>query len=590
MLLASSVLVLLWVSTLVSSHAIDVAVERHLAPRWDLAAHLVNGWTDYHYLVTGRLASLAWDLWSQGYWPPGQSLFQVPFYVAFGGDLRAGLLSSLGAFLLAGVAGVAVLRIIWGRAAWLASAFFLLFISTSSFVLAYASVAMSEMVGVLAQTVVLLAYARSVHTRRPADARCFAVSLTALFFVKYNYFLLLAVPLVCHEYLERTSGQSARDRAGAAWSGLRWLLSKPIGVALVLYGFVALAIEATGGTTLTVAGRRIDIRTIGYSAHPLLYAVIGRIAWLHRHRRVDWARIWAVDDRIRPLALWFVLPVAAWLASPHPNHIKDVANLLINVPMGEATARLGMAEYLRVVRDEYHLNPWLLGLALTGFVAATLRFRMQPPLVRLLILAAVLQFIMVSLHQTRDPRFVLLAMPAWWLASAGELAHWVARVHRWAPPVVIAAVAIATAAGADQAVRGATFERIAFGNYVSSPRLVDAFTAIRHAVGRDARTAVLGRRDAISPGLVRWQLGPPGGAAEFPLEVLGIADRAHLDTADAVILIAPIDTTLARPAESRDYARDMDRLRPFLQAGAFAMAAEYPVADLNARLTLYRRR
>jgi hypothetical protein len=517
-------------------------------------------------------------------------MFQIPFYAALGGDLRAGLLSSLAAFVLAGVAGVAVLRIVWGRTAWLASAFFLLFVSTSPFVLAYASVAMSEMVGVLAQTVVLLTYARALHTRRPEDARWVALSLTALFFVKYNYFLLVAVPLVCHEYLERTSGQSARERVGAAWAVLRRLPSKPVGVALALYGVVVLAIEVTGGTTLTVAGQRIDIRTIGYSGHPVLYGVIGRIAWLHRHGRVNWARIWAFDARLRPLAVWFVLPVTVWLASPHPNHIKDVANLLINVPMGEATARLGMAEYLRIVRDEYHANPWLLGMMVTGFGAAAMRRRAQPPLVRLLILTAVLQLTMVTLHQTRDPRFVLLAMPAWWLASAGELAHRVTRGHPLATPVALVAVVLATAAGALHTVRGSTFERIAFSNYVSSPRLGEAFTAIRDLLGRESRTVFLGRRDAISPALVRWQLGPSSGAAEFPDEVLGIADVPALDTADAVVLIAPADATLAHPAEARDYARDMDRLRPFLEAGTLEMAADYPVVDLNARLTLYRRR
>jgi hypothetical protein len=58
MLLAASVLILVWVSSLVSSHAIDVAIGRQLLPRWDLAAHLVNGWTDYHYLVTGQPAQL----------------------------------------------------------------------------------------------------------------------------------------------------------------------------------------------------------------------------------------------------------------------------------------------------------------------------------------------------------------------------------------------------------------------------------------------------------------------------------------------------------------------------------------------------
>jgi hypothetical protein len=61
-----------------------------LLPRWDLAAHLLNGWTTYDHAVHGRVIRFLWDIWSQGYWPPGQSMFQVPFYPAASGNISGG--------------------------------------------------------------------------------------------------------------------------------------------------------------------------------------------------------------------------------------------------------------------------------------------------------------------------------------------------------------------------------------------------------------------------------------------------------------------------------------------------------------------
>src|SRR5512132_3578679 len=43
---------LLYVARLVAPHTIAVVERRQLLPRWDLATHLVLGWTDYRFLVT----------------------------------------------------------------------------------------------------------------------------------------------------------------------------------------------------------------------------------------------------------------------------------------------------------------------------------------------------------------------------------------------------------------------------------------------------------------------------------------------------------------------------------------------------------
>src|SRR5688500_8889228 len=59
------------VMDVVSRHTIEVVRAKHLLPRWDLAAHLGHGWLDYQLLVTGQWLRLLWDLWLQGYWPPG---------------------------------------------------------------------------------------------------------------------------------------------------------------------------------------------------------------------------------------------------------------------------------------------------------------------------------------------------------------------------------------------------------------------------------------------------------------------------------------------------------------------------------------
>src|SRR4029453_10949956 len=314
--------VLLYIAFLIDRHTVRIVVAQRLLPRWDLATHLNHGWEDYHLLVTGQIHRLLWDLWLQGYWPPVLSIYQIPFYLSLGGTIESGLRSAIAAFVLTGLLGCALMWRQWREAAALPAAVFFGLIVSSPYLLAYASVTMTEIVGAATQLAVLLAYVAYRQNPSPAAARGFAVSLTVLFFTKYNYFFLLIAPLALYECLDRPLGPNQSRRADLQrW--MRFALSSPTVWLLVFYLAGLLVVMRTGGFEFHLAGQRVSVHTVGNSGHIVLYLLLGRLWYLHRQQRIPWDRFVAADPRVRPLLVWFALPIVIWFASPYPNHIRD---------------------------------------------------------------------------------------------------------------------------------------------------------------------------------------------------------------------------------------------------------------------------
>ena len=422
-LLGAVAVLLTCIARLVYEHTIAIVEAKGLLPRWDVASHLGAGWLDYHYLITGQIHRLLWDLWMQGYWPPMHSIYQIPFYLLRGPAMSSGLSSSLVAFVLAGITGTMLLWRQWRWASLLPVSLYLGLLISSPLLLAYASVTMTEMLGALAQLLVLLCYLR--YRQRPdrATARLFAISLTTLFFTKYNYFLMLAVPLVLHEWLDRTKGWGVQRKAAAFWGWTRRVLSTPAGALLGLYLAGVLAILLTGGFEFHVSGQRVSVRSIGNTGHVVLYIVILRFIYLYRRGRLDRWRTTS-DDLVRAIFVWFVVPVTIWLASPYPNHIKDFFNLVINRPMGAPSVEAGAMSYVSALRTEYFYSPWVIAIALAIFVVAAIRYWRQPPLMQWLILTVVLQFGVIAVHQTRFARFLILPVVLLCLAASAEVGAW----------------------------------------------------------------------------------------------------------------------------------------------------------------------
>lgn len=562
---------------------------RPLLPRWDHAAHRLAGWTDAYYVVSLQPGSLLWDVWSQSLWPPGHALFQLPFFALAGGHAVAGPLSSLAAFVLLGLTTAATLVLDRPRRPWPAAALVVLFAATSPFVLAYASVPMTEILGLLVHAGALLCYAWYDRRRTPGAAWAFALSLTAIFFVKYNYFVLLAVPLLTHEYLRLTAGLSVARRLQQLRVLVEAMAARPTVVLVGVYLCFAVAIALTGGFAFDLGGRRVAVRTIGYTAHPVLYAVLLRLWYLHRVGRLDWTHLTALDPRVRPLLVGFVLPVTVWLASPHPNHMKDVANVLVNTAMGPPTAAVALRAYGAVVATDYFASPWLLVVAIGGIATAVGTWRTQTPLVRLCVLAAALEFAMVAGHPSRDPRFLATALLPLWLASASVIGGWASRAGRAVAAVTTMALVGLALMMSRTVVEGARFQRLASEHYVESHALRAALADLERRLGSARQVALLGRSDILSPSLLRWYLGPPGGAPAFPLELTRVGDEPWLDRVDAVVLAAPVDELVTEAFDS-EQPRHLLWLAPRLARGTLVEEQQWPIAELGARLTLYRRR
>ena len=575
----------------VARHTIEVVAARRLLPRWDLATHLGHGWLDYHLLATGQLHRLVWDLWQQGYWPPGLSVYQVPFYVVLGGDMTSGLWSSPVAFVLVAATGAVVLLRQWrGGGGVVAASVFAALLISSPYLLAYASVTMTEMLGALAQLLVLGCY--QAWRQRPGEgtARRFAIALTALFFVKYNYFLMLGGPLAIHVWLERTAGQSPLRRLAGAWSAAGRILTSPTGVFVVLYLAALGLILWTGGFQFHLVGQRVSVRSIGNSGHVVLYLLLFRLWYLHRRGRIDWPRLISADPLVRPLLVWFVLPVTVWLASPHPNHLRDFANLVVNRPLGEPTVESGMAAYFDALRSAYFYSDWIL-LPVTGaFAVAAWRYREQPPLMQSLVLAVPLQFAAIGLHQTRFPRFLLLTVVLLCLAAAGEIGRWCARfgAARAAAVLVAPAVLVMGVLAARRVVTEPRFRSVAFEHYTDSEPLSAALAGIRDELHAGDRLLIVGESNELSPALFRWELGPPSGVSCFPYPVGG-SGRLDPALATRVLLLvpldpgaAPLDASKADPARLRAIHDDVER-------GGLVLRREFTLPDMRVALRLYAR-
>jgi len=576
-------------ASLLAHHTIAVVHARRLLPRWDLITHLEHGWVDYHLLVTGQVHRLLWDLWMQGYWPPALSVAQIPLYLARGGDMAAGLWTALVVFCLVGVVGTAIIVRVWGTAGTLPSGLFLAGLLSSPFVLAYAAVTMTEMLGALTQLLVILTYAQYQESITPTTARRFALALTLLFFTKYHYFLLLVGPLVVFEWLERSADLSIHERMTRLWRAVRRLATSPMVLFITAYLVVMAVVIAAGGVEFRVLGQRVSIRSVGNSGHVVLYLLLGRLWYLHHRRRIDWTALMAADPRVRPLLLWCVMPITIWMASPYPNHIRDFANLVINRPMGEPTVGAGLTTYVEALQSSYFYAPWTLVLVVGLCVVAAVRYHRHTPVMQWVLLMIPLQLTAIVVHQTRFPRFLLPTVVLLYLAAALEVGRWCAGSPRRRlvavvmTPVVVAAGMFATRT----VVEEERFRVVAFELYTDSPALRNALDSIRPTLTDTDRLAVVGQNSALSPGLFRWELGPPSGVPCFPHELAG---ARRLDLADATRVLLIESLRAASPLDATDYyPRQRQSVLDSVARGELTLEREFPIADLGVILRDYRR-
>lgn len=288
---------------------------------------------------------------------------------------------------------------------------------------AFATDVMLESLGACLTLLALYLYVRQTQEPSRWCARCFALAVTALFFHKYNYWLLVLFAVIANEIITRgaTLWPQFRDWfRRQPWSEYqRAELRNPLNYLILILLGLALWIAVSGGTVLNVGGREISVRT----PHNMIHVayVLGFVRLLLWWKRSLKEQVQSFPLRERQFVYWHLWPVAIWFLLP--KRLGYFLWYLSPAQQGErapGSLTEGVAEYWNSIIADYHLGLWsvLLVIGLMAMVFLTAR--------RLRTGATVLLcFVLISIaltinHPNRKSRFLHSWLPVTWvLAGVG---------------------------------------------------------------------------------------------------------------------------------------------------------------------------
>jgi hypothetical protein len=258
---------------------------------------------------------------------------------------------------------------------------------------------------------------------RPARWRLLALTLTALFFYKGNYWGLVVVALAL-AYLSLDVRLSLR-RAGVAWRAFdvggaaRSALGDPLLIATAAVAALVGFLYWLGPVSVVLFSRPVSLyppENLVTVAYALLF-VRAALAW-HRHRAAfDAALGSAFGSAGRILFYWHVVPVAVSFLLP-----KRLATFLwavgpANYDWQQPYDPIGGAQlYWRAFVDGFHDAPWMAVLALA--LASIGMFRMwRTPPARGVVVLALWSVIAVIAHPQHQGRFLASWVFAVWICA-----------------------------------------------------------------------------------------------------------------------------------------------------------------------------
>ncbi|MGI9172750.1 MAG: hypothetical protein ACR2F0_05505 [Chthoniobacterales bacterium] len=378
-------------------------------------------------------------------WPPVHGLLAAAVLAVGGIDYRLAVLPSLLGWIATAVFGFLLARRATssnGNAAGIIAATMIL---ASPALRAYALDIMLESLG---SGLTLMAIYFYAVAREEAPAvrtwRRLALTLTILFFEKYNYWLLVVLALAATELIRRRGADfqraTARLRRSDWRRALRAEARQPFTWLCLLLSLGALAILMFHPAPISLGGKAVslyppnNLLTLAYFAL-FLRLLLARAFW----RAQDSARRQILLWHCLPVAISFLLPrrlgVFIWFLGPFNKDERTV------VPLAEATR-----SYFHWIVSDYHVAPWSALLAVIFFVLAVLSFSRLRPGGRALILFVGIAAVLTLLHPNQKSRYLHSWWPAVWVVGAAGLTTCLRDTGRSRRPLVAtAAVALLAA-------------------------------------------------------------------------------------------------------------------------------------------------
>lgn len=375
------------------------------------------------------LANLVHDLHSAHSWPPLHALLVGAVLAIGGNDYRLAVLPSLaawvGAILFAFLTARRTVRR-GGNAAGIVAAAFLL---VSPAHRAFATDIMLESLGACLSLAVLYCYLVTVQARTARAGCCLGLVLTALFFEKYNYWLLVVLGLGAAETLSRWRADqlSLRAMTGAnIRSWVRTQLRHPLTYPLLAIAIALAVLALTGGGTIRIADHAVKIRsprnllTVAY-----LIFLLRLLPWWYAVGRF---KIRLLEAPLRAVFYWHGVPVLLWWL--WPQRLGDCLWYVSPVNSGETPHHDllgGVPYYAGCLAHDYHLGPWsLLVSAILAGVGLLAWRRLRPGS------TAILCFVLIAaaltcVHPNRKSRFLHSWIAVGWVMAGAGLVELLAR-------------------------------------------------------------------------------------------------------------------------------------------------------------------
>lgn len=614
---------------------------RHL---WTSAIHDRNA----HYLLGLSFAldfrhadflHFVRDIHTARVWAPLHALL-VGCVLAIGGpDYRLAVLPNLAGWVASAVFGFLVARRAVARGGNLAGFTAAIFILASPAHRAFATDIMLESLGACFTLAALYASLLVAQQRSAGSGRALGLSLTLLFFQKYNYWLLVVLALAvaaclanmnaCRQYAAallrfcraecRGDGESLIAASPHSLNGRTWLraqLRHPL-TYLLLAVALLLAYSYLHGGRVQIAGRRIVFDAPYNLVHLAFILFLLRILpwWLNHGRRLTHE----LAPPMAPLIAWHVYPLCAWFLWPQRlgyflwyllrNHGQEQA------PDGLSS---GVAYYLQHLATDYHPSRASLVVVAVLASVAILSWRSLRPgavaVITLLIVAAALTFE----HPTHRSRFVHSWIAVGWVAAGIGLAQLIygqssdglegrptealTRAKRWYSDTVlrhaVAFAALVAIAGLQWPDKLAATDAPEGGPHPASPSVLNVTDAYLPAIASAQHPAIFANLPVKF--LTSWTLleqRRENISTVSELRDFGSspdADRRAFDAwlrstdCDAVVLVdLPPESAFYEAVPFPDYRL----IRQQINADArFAVALKEDLGEFGCSVTVWRRR
>jgi hypothetical protein len=378
---------------------------------WDPAAH---GWEGMRLaLDIKHFAQLQFlkDLNRLVLWPPLYAIFAIPYYLLHGFQYPSTVLCSLTFLALFFPALTWLYRQL--ETDWPGWIVLMVTAATSPFLLGFSTMPMLEIAGAT-----LTCFSAGLFLKK---SKWFPLSLTLLFFLKYNYCIYLLLPVLAMSFTKEARNQVQNFARQ----------NRPAMIILVAFALFAATILVTGGTKIG----SVSVHGIGNPAYVTFLLILAILIITRQYR--------GLVQAIRGTGWgWFVLPVLVWLLIPVPNRIKTIISFSINTSFGgpEPSSPAYYTYYFDQL-PAYFSNYWLTWLFLAaGLVVAVLYRKRREVLFAALLF--VIPFLLMSLNQNKQTRFLFTFIPALWILGAFAIDRLPGRILRYLVSAAICACVV----------------------------------------------------------------------------------------------------------------------------------------------------